>query len=124
MEENVSKDMGQTTSHTHFYSIKQTGWQEKKKLKEKKSTVIVPALSDALPLSVSHNKSPVDRLGQYIYVAQEGSSVATAHKIVLLKAATSTLYLLVPPSMSVLILEMFSVANNSIMLSYTCNICK
>lgn len=86
-------------------------------------TVIVPTVSDALSLSVSHNKSLFDRL--VLYMCSTGGSP-------LLLLSTKLYYwrlhpaqcLLIPPPVSVLILEMFSVPNKSIMRSYTCSICK
>lgn len=87
------------------------------------NTVIVPAVSDALSLSVSHNKSLFDRPVQYM-CGTGGSLLLLLNTKLYYWRLRPAQCLLIPSPVSVLILEMFSVANKSIMRSYTCSICK
>lgn len=87
------------------------------------NTVIAPAVSDALSLSVSHNKSLFDRPVQCM-CSTGGSLLLLLNTKLYYWRLHPAQCLLIPPPVSVLILEMFSVANKSIMPSYTCSICK
>lgn len=87
------------------------------------NTVIVPAVSDALSLSVFHNKSLFDRPVQYM-CSTGGSLLLLLNTKLHYWRLHPAQCLLIPPPVSVLILEMFSVPNKSIMRPYTCSICK
>lgn len=87
------------------------------------NAVIALVISDVLPLSCFHNKSlPVrPRLRR---CGAGGSLPQPANTKLCYWRLRGAQCLLMPPPVSALILEMFSVANKSVMRSHTCSICK
>lgn len=118
-------------SHFPFVKAKKKMWQKKKSQRiyqhlleiTLNNTVSVSPVSYGLSLSVSHNKSLLDRPVQHICGTGGSLLLLLNTKLYYWRLHPAQCFL-IPSSVTVLILEMFSVANKSIMWSYTCNICK
>lgn len=87
------------------------------------NAVIALVISDVLPLSFFHNKSLSVRPWRRRCGAG-GSLPQPPNTKLCYWRLRGAQCLLMPPPVSALILEMFSVANKSVMWSHTCAICK